>query len=112
MLHSIRLLAVAFVSAICFVTAWAISTLLDRVTPPLDTTKSKARIFGEVTFQFGLVGIITYMSRGLIKKIPFPLEGAAGYIHSQLSDLRTLPLFVFIFMFFQNKTQDKMRFIK
>ena len=112
MLHYVRLLAVAFVSAICFMTAWAISSLLERVTPPLDPSKSKVRLFGEVTFQFGLVGVIAYMARGLIKKIPFPLEGAAGYIHSQLSELRTLPLFVFIFMFFQNKTQDKMRFIK
>ena len=30
---------------------------------------------------------------------------------SRRSELRSLPLMVFIFMFFQKKTQDKMRFI-
>jgi hypothetical protein len=51
------------------------------------------------------------MSRGLIKKVPFPLEGTAGYIHSQLGELRSLPLIVFIFMFFQQRTQEKMRYL-
>jgi hypothetical protein len=111
MLHYVRLGAVAYVSALCFVMACLSSILLDRFTSPLDTSKSKVRIFGEVTFQFALIGIVAFMSRGLIKKVPFPLEGAAGYMHSQLSELRTLPLFVFIFMFFQKKTQDKMRFL-
>jgi hypothetical protein len=55
--------------------------------------------------------VIGFLSRGLIKKIPFPFDGAAGYIHSQLNELRTLPLFVFIFMFFQVRTQEKMRFL-
>lgn len=111
MLHYVRLSAVAYVSALCFVMACLSSVLLDRFTSPLDASKSRTRIFLEVTFQFALIGMAAFLSRSLIKKVPFPLEGAAGYIHSQLSELRTLPLFVFIFMFFQKKTQDKMRFL-
>jgi hypothetical protein len=81
------------------------------VTTPLDKSKPKWRTFLEVAFQFALIGALIYMSRSLIKIIPFPLEGVAGYIHSQLSELRSLPLIVFIFMFFQKKTQAKMLYL-
>ena len=67
--------------------------------------------FLEVTLQFAIIGAIVYGSRVFIKHIPFPLEGTAGYIHSELGELRSLPLIVFIFMFFQTKTQAKMKFL-
>jgi len=109
MFHAVRLLAVAYVSALTFAAAWLFSTLLDKVTPPRRPGHSKLRVFLEICAQFGLIGVIGFLSRGLIKKIPFPVDGAAGYIHSRLNELRTLPWFVFIFMFFQVKTQEKMR---
>jgi hypothetical protein len=111
MLHVVRLVGVAYVSALTFAAAWLFSTLLDRVTPPLKPEHSRLRAFLEICAQFGLIGVIGFLSRGLIKKIPFPIDGAAGYIHSQLNELRTLPWYVFIFMFFQTKTQEKMRFL-
>jgi len=109
MFHAVRLLAVAYVSALTFVAAWLFSTLLDKITPPRRPEHSKLRVFLEICAQFGIIGVIGFLSRGLIKKIPFPVDGAAGYIHSRLNELRTLPWFVFIFMFFQVKTQEKMR---
>jgi hypothetical protein len=39
------------------------------------------------------------------------LDGVSGYEHSALGELRSLPLLVFIFMFFQVKTQEKMKFL-
>jgi hypothetical protein len=111
MFHVVRILGVAYASALTFVAAWLFSTLLDKVTPQRRPEHSRLRTFLEICVQFGLIGIIGFLSRGLIKKIPFPFDGAAGYIHSQLNELRTLPLFVFIFMFFQVKTQEKMRFL-
>jgi hypothetical protein len=47
----------------------------------------------------------------VIKKVPFPLDGVQGYKHSDLGELRSLPLMVFIFMFFQTKTQEKMKYL-
>jgi len=111
MFHAVRLLGVAYVTALTFVAAWIFSTVLDRVTPPLRPGHSKTRTFLEICAQFGMIGVIGFLSRGLIKKIPFPIDGASGYIHSQLNELRTLPWYVFIFMFFQKKTQEKMKFL-
>lgn len=111
MIHFIRLLGVAYVGVLSFVLSYLASHWLDKITPPLNEKIPKWKIFAEVSLQFGLIGALIFLSRGLIKKIPFPLEGVSGYIHSQLGELRSLPLIVFIFMFFQQRTQDKMRYL-
>jgi hypothetical protein len=111
MIHIIRTLGVAWVGAICFLFAFLVSRILDKFTPKLNEDKPKWVTFLEVTLQFAIIGAIVYGSRVFIKHIPFPLEGTAGYIHSELGELRSLPLIVFIFMFFQTKTQAKMKFL-
>jgi len=110
-LHIVRLMGVAYVGALSFLLTFLLSHWLDKITPTLDKKQSKWRILLSVILQFGLIGALMYLTRGLIKKIPFPLEGTAGYIHSQLSELRSLPLIVFIFMFYQTKTQEKMKYL-
>ncbi len=106
-----RTLGVAWVGVICFIFAFGMSMALDRVTPPLDRTKSRLRIFIELSVQFGVIGAIVFLARHLIKNVPFPGEGVYGYEHATLGELRSLPLFVFIFMFFQKRTQDKMKYL-
>jgi hypothetical protein len=107
--HVIKTLGVAWVGVACFAFAYLVSMALDKVTPELDEKKPAWRTFLEVCIQFGIIGAVIYASRVFIKNIPFPLEGWYGYEHSTLGELRSLPLMVFIFMFFQRKTQDKMR---
>ena len=111
LIQIVRLLGIAYVGLLSFVFSFLFSHWLDKITPELDKSKPKWKTFIEVAFQFALIGALIYLSRGLIKQIPFPLEGAGGYIHSQLGELRSLPLIVFIFMFFQQRTQDKMRYL-
>ena len=111
MIHLVRLFGIAWVGALSFAFAFLVSRILDNFTPKLKKDRPKWLTFLEVSVQFAIVAVIVYMARGLIKKIPFPLEGPAGYIHSNLGELRSLPLMVFIIMFFQVKTQEKMRFL-
>jgi hypothetical protein len=106
MLDIVRLLGVAWVAVLCFWISFIVSRVLDNFTPKLDQGKSKARLILEVTLQFAIIGIIAFMSRGLIKNAPFPFDG-----YSQISEVKTVPLFVFIFMFFQTRTQEKMRYL-
>lgn len=111
MLPFMRTVGSAWVGAVCFALAFITSLFLDKITPPLDPSKSRLRIFLEVFAQFGIIGAIVFLMRHVIKNIPFPAEGWYGYEHSTNGELRSLPLFVFIFMFFQKNTQAKMRFI-
>ena len=107
----VRTLGVAWVGVLCFVFAFFVSRLVDNFTPKLDKAKPKWMTFLEVCVQFGIVGMIVYGARIFIKKVPFPLDGISGYEHSALGELRSLPLLVFIFMFFQVRTQEKMKFL-
>ena len=107
----IRLIGVAYVGVLSFLFAFLFSHWLDKVTRPLNPKQAKWRTFVSVSLQFGLIGSLIYISRGFIKKVPVPLDGVYGYHHSQLGELRALPLIVFIFMFFQRKTQEKMKFL-
>ena len=94
---------VAWAGAYCFLFSFVVSRTLDNFTPKLDKTKPKWQTFFEVAVQFALIGLIVYGARILVKKIT-PALGEIG-------ELRSLPLMVFIFMFFQTKTQDKMRWL-
>ena len=107
----IRAMGVAWVGVLCFVFAFIVSRLVDNFTPKLDKAKPKWLIFLEICVQFGIVAAIVYGARIFIKNIPFPLQGWYGYEHSALGELRSLPLMVFIFMFFQVRTQEKMKFL-
>ena len=98
-----NILGVAWAGAYCFLFSFVVSRTLDNFTPKLDKTKPKWRTFLEVAVQFALIGLIVYGSRILIKKVT-PSLGEIG-------ELRSLPLMVFIFMFFQTRTQDKMRWL-
>ena len=100
-----KLLGVAWAAVYCFLFSFIVSRTLDNLTPKLDRTKPKWMTFMEVVMQFGLIGLIVYGARMIVKKIPFPID------LSQIGELRSLPLMVFIFMFFQTRVQDKMRFL-
>lgn len=111
MLPFMRTAGSAWVGVLCFILAFAVSMVLDRITPELDPAKSRLRIFTEVCVQFGVIGAIVFLTRHVIKNVPFPADGLYGYKHSTNGELRSLPLFVFIFMFFQKKTQAKMKYL-
>ena len=111
MLPFMRAAGSAWVGVLCFAFAFIVSIFLDKITPPLNPSKSKTRVFLEVCVQFGVIGVVVFLMRHVIKNVPFPGDGVYGYEHSTNGELRSLPLFVFIFMFFQKKIQAKMAYL-
>lgn len=102
-----KIIEVAWAAMYCFLFSFVFSRLLDNFTPKLDKMKPKWITFLEVTIQFGIIGLIIYGARLLVKRISLPFIGDL----SQIGELRSLPLMVFIFMFFQTRVQEKMRFL-
>lgn len=95
-----------FVTAVCFLFALFASQILDKVFPKLDTRKSKARLIAEATFEFAIVGIVLYIARKYISQIKIP-----GHVFNRPNEIRSLPILVFIFMFFQKNLQAKLNYI-
>jgi hypothetical protein len=100
------ILDAGFVTAVCFLFALFVSQILDKVFPRLDTSKSKARLVAEATFEFAVIGIILYLARKYISRIKIP-----GHVFNRPNEIRSLPILVFIFMFFQKNLQAKINYI-
>jgi hypothetical protein len=100
------ILDAGFVTAVCFLFALFASQILDKLFPRLDTSKSKARLITEATFEFAVIGIVLYLARKYISRIKIP-----GHVFNRPNEIRSLPILVFIFMFFQKNLQAKINFI-
>jgi len=90
-----------FVTAICFLFALFASQILDRIFPKLDTRKSKTRLIAEATFEFAVIGAVLYIARKYISRM----------VLNRPDEIRSLPILVFIFMFFQKNLQAKINHI-
>lgn len=90
-----------YVTALCFLFSLFVSYFLDKVFPKLDTNKSRARLIAEATFEFFVIGIIIYVARMYIPALDT----------SKSEEVRSLPILVFIFMFFQKNLQAKINYI-
>jgi hypothetical protein len=95
-----------FVTAVCFLFALFASQILDKVFPKLDTSKSRVRLIAEATLEFAVIGIVLYLARKYISRIKIP-----GYVVNRPNEIRSLPILVFIFMFFQKNLQAKINYI-
>lgn len=95
-----------FITAVCFLFAFFASQALDRVFPKLDTAKPKAMVLAECTLQFSVIGVVLYLARKYISKIKIP-----GHVFNRPNEIRSLPILVFIFMFFQKRLQGKINYL-
>ena len=96
----------AFVTAVCFLFALLVSGPIDRLFPKADATKPKTVVLAECTLQFAAIGVVLYLARKYVSKIKIP-----GYEFNRPNEIRSLPILVFIFMFFQKNLQAKINYI-
>jgi len=91
-------ISAGFISALCFLYSFIMSQILDRLAGPLDTSKTRARLFAEAMVQIAIAGALIYVSGYLIDNI----TGEKG---------TKIPVMVFIFFFFQKNFQKKVNYI-
>jgi len=100
-----KLLDIGLVTVYYFLAAFTLSWLVDHWMGPFDEEKARKRpmvyIILEVVFQFFLLGVLTYIMRNLVERIPFPLEGLGYFHHHRLKELHDAGVFVVVFLFYQ-----------
>lgn len=65
------------------------------------------RLFLEIIAQLFALGIIAYILRNVVKLIPFPLDGVAGFHHNRLKELDGGEVMALVLILFQGNLIDK-----
>jgi hypothetical protein len=88
-----------------------LSLIIDKLFPVYDeevySNKSSQEIFLEVCLNISLIMIIVYILRNIVEKIPFPLDGVAGYEHKRVSEIKGGVLIAFAVITFQPNFKNK-----
>lgn len=60
---------------------------------------SSEKLYLYTIFQMSLMAIVMYIVRNIVEQIPYPLNGAYGYDHYKLTELKSGSLFAAVYIF-------------
>ena len=111
----VKVSAIVWMSAI-FVTMAFVATIVGyAITRPLDREIDDARPIWKLVVDFlayvCYLTAVVYAARALEKRIPFPLDGVAGFSYTGLRDDVTLPLFEAMLVTFSRRWQQKTEYL-
>jgi hypothetical protein len=108
--YSIKVISVFIVSILYFITGSIVSLLLDEAVPDNDPVQqTTVMLLAEVSIIFGVIGVLFYMNRMLIKKMPFFLDGYFGFRYSLLHDAASGMIVGYILYAYQDKLISKLK---
>jgi hypothetical protein len=108
--YSIKVISLFIVSILYFITGSIFSLLLDEAVPDNDPVQqSTVMLLTEVSIIFGVIGVVFYMNRMLIKKLPFFLDGYFGFRYSLLHDAASGMIVGYILYAYQDKLISKLK---
>ena len=108
--YSIKVISLFIVSILYFITGSIFSLLLDEAVPDNDPVQqSTVMLLTEVSIIFGVIGVLFYMNRMLIKKMPFFLDGYFGFRYSLLHDAASGMIVGYILYAYQDKLISKLK---
>lgn len=88
-----------------------LAKLFERFDVPVDrdaeSKKSTFRVFLEYALIIFFIGVMTYIVRKFVSKIPSPFDGNYGLEHAQIKELSNVAIFVFTFLSFQDHLKEK-----
>ena len=108
--YSVKIISIFIVSILYFITGSILSLVLDETVPKTDVhTESTLLLLTEVSLIFGIVGVVFYLNRILIKKMPFFLDGYFGFNYSLLHDAASGMIVGYILYAYQDKLISKLK---
>jgi len=100
----VKLLGISFVTTLYFslgfLAAKGLDLFFNHFDKNAESKKPLWQVFLEIIVRLCGLGILIYIARNLIERIPFPLNGVAGFDYLRLKELHsefifTIPLFIF-----------------
>lgn len=110
-IRSIKMVDISLLGVYYLFGGIVLSLIIDKLFPVYDeevySNKSSQEIFLEVCLNISLIMIIVYILRNIVEKIPFPLDGVAGYEHKRVSEIKGGVLIAFAVITFQPNFKNK-----
>lgn len=112
--RAVKICDIGFVTIIYFILGVTFAKLFDLLYGKFDENreKYKSKIIQtlELIGIMWVYGIVIYMVRNVVEIIPSPLDGIGGFEHHRLKELKSAPVFVFIFLYFQTYFLSKLKY--
>jgi hypothetical protein len=111
-----KLLDIGLVTVYYFFIGFVLSALIDDALGEFNTDNYKNTstlwIVLEIIVHLFSLGILSYVMRNLIERIPYPLEGYGGFHHIRLKEIQGGIVLSFVLLFFQKNLNDKILYLK
>jgi hypothetical protein len=111
-----KIMDIGLVSSYYLLFGLTIAFIIDSIMGPFQKetyeTKSTGVILGELLLHFFIIGIIVYILRNIIERIPSPVEGVGGFEHRRLKEIGGGVIGITILIGFQKHLQDKLSYCK
>jgi len=111
---AVKLLDIGLVTVYFFVLGLAAAKGFDYVMGDFDEEEYKNtptwQLFLQIILQLFALGVIAYVLRNVVKLIPYPLNGVAGFDHLRLKELDGGEVMALVLILFQRNLIDKVLF--
>ncbi len=114
-IRTIKIVDIGYI-AVCYMTLsllWAF--LVDKGMGKLnlmdESRKSIGRLIVEFIIAIWVFGVLIYISRNIVEKIPFPLDHWHGFSHDRVKELHSGMVFSLTFLMFSNYYKTKIEFM-
>lgn len=108
---TVKLLDIGLVSTYYFVIGIIFAKLFDAIYEkfaPEDYDKINiGLLFGDIILHLFILGVVIYVLRNIIERIPSPLDGIGGFQHSRLKELDSSFVISIVLILFQKNLTKK-----
>jgi hypothetical protein len=111
LMRSIKILDIGFINVIYIFLALFMSKVVDSVLGEFDEEKEKEKPLWyrivELCIGFWMFGVLIYIIRNVVERIPFPLNGYQGFDHLRVKELGSAGVFSLSFFMFNSFLKSK-----
>jgi hypothetical protein len=115
-LRSIKIVDIGYITALYFLAAYYLGAFLDNFFIWLYgmnfKIKTNNQLLFEILMQVMFTGILSYIGRNIIQKIPFPLNGVKGFVHTKVKELTSGAILTFFLILFQYNLYVKISYVR
>jgi hypothetical protein len=110
----VKLLDIGYVSLLYFLFGIVFAKGFDMLYGKFDKDKYKDKpkwkLFIEIILHIFAIGVVAYLLRNVVERIPYPLDGVAGFKHSLLKELEGGHILTVVIILFQKNLEEKVRY--